>query len=220
MIDFIEELIYLYHAVYNPGYFKDGSRGEAISLEELRIPLQTKGIKHRENEPISFVIFAKNDQIFEQFLKKTGWLDADPVTFLNSMRGAFCNLFNLSYDRFQLTPYFLNGKRQDYCIQKPTENHTIRERHHARIWKSNLETKFGQKVYAGMASFDIGMDKVLSHTIDPDIDKEREYLFKEFQKTKMIKKYEKINFLDKMRKVIFNGDYYFTDGKGYLIYLK
>ena len=220
MIDFIEELTYLYHAVYNPGYFKDGNKGTKISVEGLKIPIQTEGIKHRENEPISFIFFAKNDQIFEEFLKKTGWYGGDPITFSNSMRGAFCNLFNLPYPRFQLTPYFWNGKRQDYNIQEPTKNNTIRERHHSRLWKTNFKIRSGQKVYVGMASFDIAMEKVFSHTIDPDIDKEREYLFEKFKETKMIKKFKKISFSDKTKKDIFNGDYYFTDGKGYLIYLK
>jgi hypothetical protein len=220
VIDFIEELIYLYHAVYNPSYFKNGSRGVTVSVEGLKIPISTEGIKHRENEPISFIIFAKDDKTFESLLRKTGWLDADPVTFLNSMRGAFCNLFNLSYDRFQLTPYFWNGKRHEFSLQMYTKKHTIRERHHARFWKSDLKTKLGQKIYVGMSSFDIGMDKLFCHTIDPDIDKERECLFKEFKKTGMIKSAKQISFSDKTEKSIFNGDLFFTDGKGYIIYLK
>jgi len=56
----------------------------------------------------------------KNFLKKTGWFGADSVTFLNSIKGTLFNLLNRPYDRFQMTPYFWNGKTQDYNIQKPT----------------------------------------------------------------------------------------------------
>jgi hypothetical protein len=218
MKDFIEEVIYLYHAVYNPGYFKKNDSRITYTTEGVKIPISTEGIKHRENEPISFIIFAKDDQTFAEFLKKTGFFGEDPITFFNSIRGVFCNFLNLPYDKFQLTPYFWNGKRHNYALQKPTGNNTVRERHHARFWSSDLITKSKQKVFVAMASFDGGM-KFFSHTIDPEIDKEREYFFSEFQKTKMIKRYKKIKLMDNIKRNIFNGDLYFTDGFGYIIYL-
>ena len=223
MINLIDTLTYLFHAFYNKSYFrrhKINRQKEVIILNSLKIPSRVCGIKKRLHEPLNFIIFAKDDKTFQAFLKKTGWFDAEPVTFTGSIRGTFWNLFNLPYDRFQLTPYFWNGKIQDYNIQKPTQKKTVRERHHARFWKTNLKNKLGQKIYVGTASFDNGMAKIFSHTIDPNIDKEREYLFSEFKKTSMIRNYKKIKFSDKIDSKIFNGDRFFSDGFGYLIYLK
>src|SRR4030065_42739 len=122
MINLIDTLTYLFHAFYNKSYFrrhKINRQKEVIILNSLKIPSRVCGIKKRLHEPLNFIIFAKDDKTFQAFLKKTGWFDAEPVTFFNSIRGTLFNLLNLAHDRFQLTPYFWNGKIQDYNIQKP-----------------------------------------------------------------------------------------------------
>jgi hypothetical protein len=219
--DFIESLVYLYHALYNKRYFKDykGSlKSEKIKIEGLEIPTRTQALDDRENEPISFIFLADSEKTFEEFLKKTGWLDAEPVTFFGSIKGGLYNMFNLPFPRFQMTPYFWNGKTQDYNIQKPSD--TIRKRHHSRLWKTGMTTN-GLQVYVAMASYDKEMEKVVAHTIDPDLDKEREFLFNEFKKTGMIKSARKIKiFPKKIEGAIFMGDCFFTDGEAYVIYLK
>jgi len=48
------------------------------------------------------------------------------------------------------------------------------------------------KLYLGMSSFDNGMERILAHTIDPDIDKEREYLFKNSRKQAGLKNTAKL----------------------------
>lgn len=220
-MNFIRSLKYILIALYNKKYFKKNSqvKNKSIKIDNLNISVQTQGVRGKVNEPISFLIFAKDDKIFESFLKKTGWFDAEPVTFFGSLKGTLFNFLNHPYDRFQMTPYFWNGKAQDYNIQKPTAKHTIRERHHARFWKTGLKLK-NLNLYVGMSSFDNGMERLIAHTIDPNLDKEREYLFNEFKKTKLIKKYTKIKtHSEKIEGNDFMGDYFFSDGKAYLLYI-
>ena len=161
---------------------------------------------------------AGNGREFIKLLEKIGWDEADPLTILNALKEFFAGLFSLNYPTGTMTPYFLNGKEQDFSIQKLTGHNSAQIRHHARFWKTDLKTKEG-RVFIGIASLDIKMKWFITHKIDPDLNKEREILFGEFKKTGMIKKSEKIKVSDPIKGKIFNDDEFFSDGQAYLIYL-
>ncbi|NPA44407.1 MAG: hypothetical protein GXO49_02630 [Chlorobi bacterium] len=55
-------------------------------------------------------------------------------------------------------------------------------RHHIRIWDTGLVRK-KYHIFVGCAVYDDGIKWKLTHKIDPDIDKEREYFFKKLFST-------------------------------------
>jgi hypothetical protein len=58
------------------------------------------------------------------------------------------------------------------------------ERHHLRVWKSS-ETVSGKTLWVGSSTHDVGFEKDqrnngITHKIDPEIDKERDFLEQSF----------------------------------------
>jgi len=114
-----------------------------------------------KQEPLSFIVIAKNDQ-------------------------QFIDLFEKSYPKAPMIPDFWNAKVHDFGFEKETNLNSPRMRHHARFWKTNYIVKNGYNIYVGTASFDSGIKWGIAHKINPDIDTEREFLYKDLQKTGMI----------------------------------
>ena len=52
-----------------------------------------------------------------------------------------------------MTPTFLDGAVQDVAFEKPEGASTVRRRHHARFWQTNM-TLMGSPVWVATASFD------------------------------------------------------------------
>ena len=62
----------------------------------------------------------------------------------------------------------------DLGFEKPTTANTVRQRHHARLWKTDMVTADDRRVFVGTTSQDTGMKWWgLTHKIEPDIDSER-----------------------------------------------
>jgi len=67
----------------------------------------------------------------------------------------------------------------------------VAQRHHFRIWKAPFQVE-GQEIWIGAGTHDIGFDRDqrkkngITHKIDPDVDKEREYIGMSLQETGLI----------------------------------
>jgi len=188
--------------------------------EKGNLSKYSETLRGNSQEPMSFLIVAKNDTELAIFFKKSGWLEADYFNRNSMTRMIIAAVLNQSYPTNVMTPSFWNSKVNDFGFQKPTPKNTIRERHHVRFWKTNIFTRDGKRLYLGTASYDIRIKWLITHEIDANIDAEREYLFKDLLKSNMILKYEKIQLVGKTRGKNFAGDAFYTDGKAYFIELR
>lgn len=171
-------------------------------------------------EPLSFIIIAKNDQQLIDLFEQSGWVLADDVTASTIAKMARAVFWKQPYPKAPMTPDFWNAKVHDFGFEKSTESNNVRIRHHARFWKTNYAAENGQVIYVGTASFDSGIKWGVTHKINPDIDTEREFLFSDMQKTGLIANVEKQQFSKPKIGNNFFGDLFFTDGKLYLISAK
>jgi len=171
-------------------------------------------------EPLSFVIYAKDDSEVDRIFNQAGWYAADPANSRTIYRIAKSALLNQAYDRAPMTPSFWQAEVNDFAFQKPTAENSVRERHHARFWRTNFKTADGKNIYVGTASLDMGIKWWVTHKINPDIDTEREYLFADLNRTGLIINSHKEKFVDPVLGQNSSGDQFFTDGEIYLIDLK
>ncbi|MBM3764508.1 MAG: hypothetical protein FJW32_03870, partial [Acidobacteria bacterium] len=79
------------------------------------------------------------------------------------------------------------GRPQDYGFAQGDPLKVIAARHHFRIWKAPF-TAGGRTVWVGAGTHDVGFDKdqrngKITHKIDPDTDKERDYIGRSLQET-------------------------------------
>ncbi len=170
-------------------------------------------------EPMSFFIVAKNDNEFLNFFDKSGWILARYPNLKSLAKVAMCAILNKEDSTAPMTPSFWNAQIHNFGFQKSTNEKTARKRHHVRFWKTNMVTDKGENIYIGTASFDKGIKWGITHSIDPDIDTERDFLFNDLKSTGLIKSYKKEKFVKPVLGRNFIGDYFFTNGEIYIIEL-
>lgn len=170
-------------------------------------------------EPLSFIISASDDDKLLEIFKGAGWYLADPVSFGALFKIAKAIILNVGYPTAPMAPSFWNSKVNDFGFEKPTDLNTVRERHHARFWKTNLKTQDEKNIYLGIASLDIGIKWAVAHKIRPDIDTERDFVLNDFLGTGLVLDSKKVQFVDPDLGKNFSGDQFFTDGQLYVINL-
>ncbi|PIR77939.1 MAG: PA-phosphatase [Candidatus Magasanikbacteria bacterium CG10_big_fil_rev_8_21_14_0_10_36_16] len=180
----------------------------------------TETLTGQRQEPISFVILAKNQQDFLAIFNSASWQLADIIDINNTYKLVQAALFKKPYETAPMTPSFWNAKTNDFGFEKANETNNARQRHHARFWKTSYTTADGYNIYVGTSSFDEGIKWGITHRISPDIDTEREKLFIDLKNTELIKYYSKEKNVNPVLGKNFTGDQFFTDGNLYLIKLK
>ncbi len=222
-----EVIFYVNFALrYNPPVVRQETTNVIVVADVLsefsdkNTPRFTETLIGDTQEPLSFIVIAENDQKIFDAMQKAGWYRADTATFASIAKLAKSAILNKNYPTAPMTPSFWNAKVHDFGFEKPTETQSVRERHHARFWRTPFEMQDGRRVYVGTASQDVGLKWLITHTIKPDIDTEREFLFSDLEKTGAVAISSKETFVEPTLGKNFSGDQFFTDGKAYIIYLK
>jgi len=190
------------------------------AFEQNRLPKFTETLSGNPQEPLSFIILANDDAQLVNAFEKSSWYLADPVTVSSVASITKAAVSKTSYDTAPMTPSFWHSRVHNFGFEKPTVDNIVNQRHHARFWKTNLQTNSGERVYAGTASFDSGIKWLVTHKINPDIDTERELLFADLQNAGLVATSSKETFVAPVLGENFTGDQFFTDGKVYLVVLK
>jgi undecaprenyl-diphosphatase len=189
----------------------------AGSFDRLALPKYSETFSGTHQEPMSFLVIAKDDATFVETMERSGWMLSDPVTVANMTTLAGASIMKTSYPRAPMTPSFWNTRVHDFGFQKQTSVRNVHARHHARFWKAPIRTEDDGSVYAGTASLDVGIKWIVTHRISPDIDTERETLLGDLVATGSVVSSEKFRFVDPVLGKNFSGDPFFTDGEAYVL---
>jgi membrane protein DedA with SNARE-associated domain/membrane-associated phospholipid phosphatase len=199
---------------------------EAIVNDPLEIFTKYNLNKYNEKltgemqAPISLIIAAESDDDLARVFTASGWYLSDPIDFRSVTKIAKTAIFNESYLMAPMTPSFWNSEVNIFGFQKPTETKSVRQRHHARFWKSDFVTKYGKRVYVGTASLDIGLKWLVTHRIDPAIDIERDYILNDLKSTGRVENLREVKFVRPILGSNASGDQFFTDGDAYIFEIK
>jgi membrane-associated phospholipid phosphatase len=184
-----------------------------------KMPLYSETLTGARMEPINFVYVGYEDEIVKLF-NSHGWEKADPSTVGNTLKALAIGFQGRQYPTAPVTPSYLNSKPENIAFEKSTELHSLRQRHHTRIWRTNYALPDGRPIWVATASFDEGIEfagsaKLPTHHIDPNIDAERAYIT------------TSLGANEKLVKVVTpqlgknaSGDGFFTDGKAEVIELQ
>ncbi|MDD5769707.1 MAG: LssY C-terminal domain-containing protein [Candidatus Gracilibacteria bacterium] len=179
----------------------------------------TETITGRQTEPINFIFVVKNQNDLINIFNKSGWTEADKLgrTSIKKMLGATFD--KTTYLNSPITPLYWNKEIQTLGFQQLTKDENIKFRHHIRIWKTNY--KVGDEfIYVGCGIYDDGLKWGVIHKIDGNIDKERDFTFKDLEKSNLILNYKLVNLTGKISGTNSYGDKFFTDGNTYEVEVK
>jgi hypothetical protein len=113
---------------------------------------------------------------------KAKWYPADPLSLKSDLRIAADSVLERSYDQAPVSNLFLFGRKEDLAYEQPV-GPDPRQRHHVRFWKAEQLDTAGRPLWIGAVTFDerVGLSHTtgqITHHISPDVDGERDRLFK------------------------------------------
>jgi hypothetical protein len=150
--------------------------GVAEAVEHLLTdaPQRAAGKDGKPGDPLNLVFIGNADQIHPTF-EQAGWAEAEKLTGKSLFETVRAVMANKGYGSAPVSQLYLYGRAEDLAFQKMLN--TFAKRHHLRIWRSPATTADGREIWLGAATHDVGWDirpGVVSHAIDPELDKERE----------------------------------------------
>jgi len=192
--------------------------GISTYFSDHKIPKYSETLIGNPQEPLGFIFLAKDDTVLTQSFEKAGWSSADRVSIKSIAKIAEAAVLRRQYLNAPMTPSFWNAVVNDFGFEKPTQSNSVDERHHIRIWKTNLRQD-GLTVYVATASLDTAIKWLVTHRINPDIDTEKLFVKDSLQSANTLEGTNEIQFVDHILGQNFSGDDFFTNGKLYILKL-
>ena len=135
---------------------------------------------------VNFALVGTEEQVVAAF-KAAGWTHVDKNVQEAILNGLIKTLNKESYTEMPMSTLYLFGRPQDISYARADPLMVAAERHHLRVWKTEKMVG-GRPLWVGSATHDIGFEKDqrnggVTHKIDPEVDKERDYLLQSFDAT-------------------------------------
>ncbi|MFZ0704884.1 MAG: LssY C-terminal domain-containing protein [Candidatus Korobacteraceae bacterium] len=130
---------------------------------------------------VNFVFVGTQDQVTNA-LKAAGWVVADKTDQDAVVSALLATLQKNVYVTVPMSILYLFGRPQDFGYENAQAVEVANQRNHFRIWKAPFEGPQKQTLWAGAGTHDIGIERdkrsanAITHKIDPDVDKERDFI--------------------------------------------
>jgi LssY-like putative type I secretion system component LssY len=144
-----------------------------------RIPRRISDKAGDPGDMVNFLIIGSQDAM-EKVFTTAGWVKVDANVKEAVLNGFLLSMSKESYLTMPMSPLYLFGRQQDYGWAHAEPIAVIASRNHLRIWKAPFEVN-GRTLWVGAATHDVGFERDqrnngLTHKIDPNIDRERDYV--------------------------------------------
>jgi hypothetical protein len=178
-------------------------------------------------DPVNLALRGTKKQLVDA-MHKAGWHEADPITFRTSWRTITSTLRRQSYPNAPVSDMLVFDRKQDLAFQKEVDGNPAK-RHHVRFWRVDKDVYLpgGYNAdWVAAATYDdaVGFSMFtlqITHSIDGDVDTERDYVVKTLQKAKKTKKVQRIeHFFPEYTHRNGGGHTYFTDGSMVIVDLE
>jgi hypothetical protein len=147
------------------------------------VPRRVQDQQGNLGDMVNFALVGSEEQVAQAF-QSAGWVKVDSTKQDAVVHGLIETLQHKAYLEMPMSTLYLFGRPQDLSYARADPIMVAAERHHLRVWKSP-ETVNGRPLWVGSSTHDIGFEKDqrdngVTHKIDPEIDKERDFLQQSF----------------------------------------
>ncbi|MDO8335303.1 MAG: LssY C-terminal domain-containing protein [Candidatus Saccharibacteria bacterium] len=197
------------------------------------------------SDPVNIAVVCKSESHLVRSMEKAGWTLYDEYNFFNFIKTGFALLLKRPYTKATMSRLYLFNRYQDLSFQLQDGNSpSPHSRHHVRFWRlkttdsehehhdfwHNLLRLFKRQrseIWIGAATHDISIfslrrDFQITHNMDADTNKERDFLIKTLDDSNKIK--EEPEFVDTGHVLEFKGQQFginiIVDGRLKVIRLK
>ena len=144
-----------------------------------QIPVRVKDADGNWGDRVNFLVVGSEDRVKQAF-KGAGWVVVNRTVKDAIVQGVLATLSQQGYTQLPMSELRLFERPQDYGFAQADPFKVVASRHHFRVWKAPFQVK-GETLWAGAGTHDIGLEKdqrngKMTHKIDPEVDKERDYI--------------------------------------------
>ncbi len=171
---------------------QDVSKLPVLTQEMLdQIPVRVQDAAGAPGDRVNFLIVGSEPRV-TQALDAAGWVQVNRSIKDAIIQGALATISRQVYTQMPMSELHLFGRAQDFGYAQADPLMVVASRHHFRLWKAPFQVD-GQTLWAGAGTHDIGFDKdqrngKVTHKIDPDTDKEREFIGSSLRETGLVAK--------------------------------
>lgn len=182
------------------------------TIKQYGLSRYSESFDGEQQEPINLIISAESESEIIAAFAKLGWSLADKPNFRALLIALKDGLLVRPYSQLPISPSFWETEVNELAFTKKIGN----ERHYAKFWTTSFQTPNGRSIYVGIAAAKRPTRLIIKKALNPNIDGERELIFSELSKNKLIASWsrEQFNQPSIVKKLL---DEYFTDGKLYII---
>jgi hypothetical protein len=206
---------------------RDGIRRSLPRLSQYQlesVPPRVQDKVGNAGDRVNFFVIGSEEQV-KLALQQGGWTKVDRNKKEAVVEGLLNSLSKQAYVSMPMSELYLFDRVQDYGFAMGDPLKVVEQRHHFRIWRAPF-TVGGRTAWAGAGTHDIGFDRdrraggLVTHKIDPDTDKERDFITASFTESGLVAFTEYMT----MRNTITNaktatGEEFKSDGRTVIIYL-
>lgn len=187
-------------------------------------PLRVVDAMGNEGDRVNFVIVG-SEATLTSALNAVGWVQVDRSNRDSILNAILISMSKQAYVTLPMSELIMFDRVQDYGFAHAVPFVVIAQRHHFRIWKAPFQVN-GTNVWIGAGTHDIGFEKDqrnnrITHKIDPETDKERDYIGQTLQESGLVAKssyMEHVNPVKEARTATGGG--FRSDGRTMIIYLE
>jgi hypothetical protein len=144
-----------------------------------KLPRRVVDLQGNQGDAVNFLIIGPKEQL-EAAFSNAGWVIADRSISDAVLNATMKSTSKQVYLEMPMSQLYMFDRKQDYGYAHTEPVQVVASRHHLRIWKSPYEVD-GLPLWVGACTHDIGFERDqrnngVTHKIDPEIDKERDYL--------------------------------------------
>jgi LssY C-terminus len=145
-----------------------------------QIPRRVKDQQGNPGDMVNALIIGSKDQMLQVF-KNAGWVQVDKSVQEAVFSAVLQSLERTDYLTMPMSVLYLFGRGQDYGMAHAEPVKVAMSRNHLRVWQAPDDLIPGKTVWCVAATHDIGFERDqrnngVTHKIDADVDKEREYV--------------------------------------------
>lgn len=200
---------------------------QEIGLDNFlrRLPRRVQAADGTPGDMVNLVMLGSRAQV-EEATAAAGWKQVDRTVTEAAIRAAISVWQKKVYTEMPMSELYLFDRPQDYGFARAQPIKVVAERHHFRLWETDWKADDGETIWVGAGTFDAGFEEdkrtgSITHRIDPDVDKERDFIGETLNAAGRVTDRAYLMPLDPVRQATTaHGGPYHSDGRVLVILLK
>ena len=188
------------------------------------LPVRVVDAQGNEGDRVNFIVVGPEASVVAG-LKTAGWVQVDKNAKESVLNALLLTMSKQSYLTLPMSTLMMFGRGQDCGFAHAVPFVVVAQRHHFRIWKAPFQVG-GVDVWVGAGTHDIGFEKDqrnngVTHKIDPETDKERDYIGQTLEESGMVVKKTYMEHRNKVTEAkTATGGSFRSDGRTLILYLE